>query len=150
VRSGAEHDRKCASRLAASGRHGERKVVRRSRDRSAPLTKTKQFDNYRTMSNRTTPAALSAAQFTAIAKALADPRRVALLEAIGRKDDCPCQSLCQNFPVSKATISHHLRELTRAGLVESHREGQFLHCQIRRDVLEAYTEQLLRRVGAGG
>jgi len=100
------------------------------------------------MSDRTRRASLSADQFATIAKALADPRRVALLEAIARKDDCPCQRLCQDFPVSKATISHHIRELVRAGLVDARRDGQYLNCQVRREVIEAYTQELLRRMGA--
>ncbi|MBA3554645.1 MAG: helix-turn-helix transcriptional regulator [Gemmatimonadales bacterium] len=85
-------------------------------------------------------------QFELIAKALADPTRVAVLEAIGRKDECPCQSLRSAFPVSKATISHHIKELVRAGLVDARREGQYLHCQLRRGVLKGYTTELLRRV----
>jgi ArsR family transcriptional regulator len=88
-------------------------------------------------------------QFDRIAKALADPTRVAVLEAIGRKDECPCQQLRDAFPVSKATISHHIKELVRAGLVEARKEGQFLHCQIRREVLRGYTAELLRRAGDG-
>jgi ArsR family transcriptional regulator len=51
------------------------------------------------------------------------------------------------FPVSKATISHHIKELVRAGLVEARREGQYLHCEVRRDVMQAYTAELTRRVG---
>lgn len=86
-------------------------------------------------------------QFERIAKALADPTRVAVLEAIGREDECPCQALRDAFPVSKATISHHIKELVRAGLVDARREGQFLHCQLRRDVLRGYTAELLRRAG---
>jgi ArsR family transcriptional regulator len=93
-------------------------------------------------------AALSAAQYAAIAKALADPRRVALLEAIARNDECPCQRLCRDFPLSKATISHHIRELVRAGLVDARRDGQYLNCQVRHETLQAYTEELLRRTGA--
>jgi DNA-binding transcriptional ArsR family regulator len=91
---------------------------------------------------------LTARQFELIAKALADSRRMALLEAIAQKGDtCPCHVLREQFPVSKATISHHIKELTRAGLVEPHREGQYLNCELRRDVLEAYTAELLRRAG---
>jgi ArsR family transcriptional regulator, arsenate/arsenite/antimonite-responsive transcriptional repressor len=86
-------------------------------------------------------------QFERIAKALADPTRVAVLEAIGRAAECPCQDLRSAFPVSKATISHHIKELVRAGLVVARREGQFLHCQLRRDVLKSYTAELLRRAG---
>ncbi|HYC33621.1 MAG TPA: metalloregulator ArsR/SmtB family transcription factor [Gemmatimonadales bacterium] len=90
---------------------------------------------------------LSAEQFDRIAKALADPTRVAVLEAIGQEDECPCQRLRDAFPVSKATISHHIKELVRAGLVEARREGQYLHCQFRREVLRGYTSELLRRTG---
>lgn len=88
---------------------------------------------------------LSVKQFDLIAKALADPRRMALLEAIAGEDECACQKLREEFPVSKATISHHLKELVRAGLIEARRDGQFLSCEIQRAVLEAYTTELLRR-----
>ena len=86
-------------------------------------------------------------QFELIAKALSDPRRVALLEAIANEDCCGCMSLRRKFPVSKATISHHIKELVRAGLVTAQRQGQYLQCQVRREVMEAYTSSLLRRVG---
>lgn len=92
---------------------------------------------------------LAPGQFERIAKALADPRRFALLEAIadGANQECPFQALCQDFPVSKATISHHLKELVQAGLVESEREGQHVNARLRRDVLNAYATELVRRVG---
>jgi ArsR family transcriptional regulator, arsenate/arsenite/antimonite-responsive transcriptional repressor len=89
---------------------------------------------------------LTADQFERIAKALADPRRMALLETIAGEEECPCQRLLREFPVSKGTISHHIKELVRAGLIDAHREGQYLHCEIRRDVLEAYAAELLRRI----
>jgi ArsR family transcriptional regulator, arsenate/arsenite/antimonite-responsive transcriptional repressor len=86
-------------------------------------------------------------QFELIAKALADPRRMSLLETIAGERACPCQRLREQFPVSKATISHHIKELVRAGLVDAHKEGQYLNCEVRRDVLAAYTAELMRRVG---
>lgn len=86
-------------------------------------------------------------QFELIAKALADPRRMALLETIASEAACPCHRLTDQFPVSKATISHHIKELVRAGLVDARKEGQFLHCEVRRDVLAAYTTELMRRMG---
>lgn len=86
-------------------------------------------------------------QFALIGKALADPRRMAVLEAIAGEDECACSRLRAQFPVSKATISHHVKELVRAGLIDAHREGQFLHCEVRRDVLAAYAAELLRRMG---
>jgi ArsR family transcriptional regulator, arsenate/arsenite/antimonite-responsive transcriptional repressor len=88
---------------------------------------------------------LTAKQFELVAKALADPRRMALLQAIASEEECACQTLREEFPVSKATISFHIKELVRAGLIETRREGQFLHCEVRREVLEAYAAELLRR-----
>jgi len=96
---------------------------------------------------RNTREALRPEQFELIAKALADPRRVALLEAIASERSCPCSRLRGRFPVSKASISHHIKELVRAGLVTAQRQGQYLHCDVRRDVLEAYTNTLMQRVG---
>lgn len=84
-------------------------------------------------------------QFELVAKALADPRRMALLQVIASEEECGCQQLRKEFPVSKATISFHIKELVRAGLIEAHRDGQFLNCEVRRDMLEAYTAELLRR-----
>jgi ArsR family transcriptional regulator len=93
-------------------------------------------------------ATLAPGQFDLIAKALADPRRVAVLQAIANEECCACQELREQFPVSKATISHHIKELVRAGLVEARREGQYLNMIVRRRVMEAYAAELLRRVGA--
>jgi ArsR family transcriptional regulator, arsenate/arsenite/antimonite-responsive transcriptional repressor len=96
---------------------------------------------------RTPGSTLTSKQFALIAKALADPRRMSLLEVIAGEHECPCQRLREQFPVSKATISHHIKELVRAGLIDARRDGQFLHCEVRRDMLEAYAAELLRRAG---
>jgi len=98
------------------------------------------------MSNPTTLPALSAEQFELVAKALADPRRMALLESIGSQREYSCQKLCLNFPVTKGTISHHMKELARAGLIQARREGQYQYYEVRREVLAAYTSELMRRV----
>jgi len=90
---------------------------------------------------------LTSRQFELIAKALADPRRMALLETIAGERPCPCARLRDQFPVSKATISHHIKELVRAGLVDARKAGQYLQCEVRREVLRAYTAELMRRVG---
>ena len=90
-------------------------------------------------------------QFERIAKALADPRRFAILETIAVGGTCPNQALCSQFPISKATISHHIKELAQAGLIETERDGQTISACARQDVLKAYTDELLRRAsGSGG
>ena len=92
---------------------------------------------------------LEPGQFERIGKALSDPRRFAVLEAIGANSECPFRSLCDDFPVSKATISHHLKELVQAGLVDYTKEGQFVSAKVKPDVLQAYAAELVRRVHGG-
>src|SRR5436309_6498663 len=87
-------------------------------------------------------------QFQRIAKALADPRRFEILEHIAQQAEVGCRRLCGCFPVRQATISHHLKELTSAGLVESRRDGQFVYYRVRRGVLDDYMDQLRQRTGA--
>jgi ArsR family transcriptional regulator, arsenate/arsenite/antimonite-responsive transcriptional repressor len=86
---------------------------------------------------------LSEEQIHLIAKALADPRRFELLRQIG---SCPKSMQCADIrgchPVSAATLSHHMKELETAGLIQVMREGKFASYLLRRDVLKAYTEQL--------
>ena len=48
---------------------------------------------------------------------------------------------------SQATVSHHLKELTDAGLIEIRPEGQFRYCKARIDVLAEYIQELEQRAG---
>jgi ArsR family transcriptional regulator len=91
---------------------------------------------------------MDASQFQKIAKALADPRRFEILEVISAAgDDLCCGAVVERFPVSQATVSHHLKELADAGLVETRSEGQFKYLSARPEVLAAYIAELQRRVG---
>src|SRR5256885_10025038 len=93
---------------------------------------------------------VDAEQFQRIAKALADPRRFEILEHIAQQSEVGCRRLCGCFPVRQATISHHLKELASAGLVESRRDGQFVYYRTRPAVLDAYMSELRRRMAASG
>jgi ArsR family transcriptional regulator len=91
------------------------------------------------------PVQLSEEQIHLIAKALADPRRLDLLRQIGScTDSVQCADIRGCHPVSAATLSHHMKELETAGLVQVMREGKFASYLLRRDVLQAYTEQLAK------
>ena len=88
-------------------------------------------------------------RFERIAKALADPRRFQILEKIANCREVGCQRLCEQFPVAQPTMSHHLKELARAGLIEPWREGQFVFYRFRADVLHEYRVALEARLGMG-
>jgi ArsR family transcriptional regulator len=86
-------------------------------------------------------------QFQRIAKALSDPRRFEVLEVIAESGcELSCGAVVERFPVAQATISHHLKELIEAGLVEARSEGQFKYLSARSEVLEEYTSELRRRL----
>jgi ArsR family transcriptional regulator len=70
----------------------------------------------------------AAAQETAVlrvARALADPTRFRLLRAIAAQAEISCRELTERLPVSQATVSHHLKVLTEAGLVTVRQEGPY-------------------------
>ena len=63
-------------------------------------------------------------------KALADPTRVAIVNRLSVADEvCVC-NLTETFDLSQPTISHHLKILRDAGLVESSRRGTWAYYRV--------------------
>jgi ArsR family transcriptional regulator len=98
-------------------------------------------------------ARLTRARQIAIFKALADPHRFELLLQIS-KAGCPvgCSQALDALPISAATLSHHIKELEAAGLIEVRRKGKFAYLTLRPGVLEsvAVNLQALESAGCAG
>jgi predicted transcriptional regulator len=58
-----------------------------------------------------------------IAKALGHPARIAIMEFLAKKNVCICGDIVQELPLSQSTVSQHLAELKRVGLIKGEIEG---------------------------
>lgn len=58
-----------------------------------------------------------------MAKALGHPARIAILQFLIRKNACICGEIVDELPLSQSTVSQHLQELKRAGIIQGNVEG---------------------------
>jgi ArsR family transcriptional regulator, arsenate/arsenite/antimonite-responsive transcriptional repressor len=88
---------------------------------------------------------MNRARVEKISKALADETRLRIFEAISTKDaQMTCGDIVSMRGVSPATVSHHLKILSDAGLISCRREGQFVYSRPVPQTLEQYTQALLK------
>ena len=87
-------------------------------------------------------------RFLEISKAVSDPTRFAILSRIAKAGELGCAVLKDEFELTPATISHHLKELTSADLVEIRREGKFHFYRVNHKPWTEYLQELARRVPA--
>jgi len=85
-------------------------------------------------------------QIQSISKALADETRLRIFEAISTRKEMNCGEIVSIHGVTPATVSHHLKVLQDAGLIETRREGLFVYSRSTPSVIDAYTRALATMV----
>jgi DNA-binding transcriptional ArsR family regulator len=88
--------------------------------------------------------AMDAKKIERISKALGDETRLRIYEMIASQKNLTCGELVTMQGVTPATISHHLKILTDAELIECIKEGQFVHSRTVPKTIAEYTESLAR------
>ena len=84
-------------------------------------------------------------QTARFAKAMGHPARIAILEFLAKRTECYFGDIHEELPISKATVSQHLKELKDAGLIQGevetpkvkyciNRENWQLACELFRDL----------------
>lgn len=92
---------------------------------------------------------MNTAEVAKISKALADPTRLQIFEEIAAHPDIYCGEIIEKYELSPGTISHHLKILLEAGLIECRREGQFVHNRALAQTMREYTRALNRLARPG-
>jgi ArsR family transcriptional regulator len=73
-------------------------------------------------------------------RALADPTRVAIVNRLSSAEEvCVCD-LTATFELSQPTVSHHLRVLRDAGLIEADRRGTWAYYRLVPDAIDRLRE----------
>ena len=70
-------------------------------------------------------------------KALADPARVRIVNALAQSDEPVCA--CEFEPalgLAQSTVSHHLKKLTDAGLLEREQRGKWAYFSLRSEAVD--------------
>jgi ArsR family transcriptional regulator len=86
-------------------------------------------------------------QVEKVSKALADQTRLRIFEAISAGEQVTCQEIASLRNVTPATVSHHLKILSEAGLIACQREGQFVYSRSMPETLAQYTQALMKISG---
>ena len=79
-----------------------------------------------------------------ISKALADETRLRIFEAISATSHMNCGEIVSMRGLTPATVSHHLKILSEAGLIACRREGQFVYSEAVPETIAAYSEALVK------
>ena len=62
-------------------------------------------------------------EIAALAKALGHPARIAILQFLAEQKSCVCGDIVNELPLSQSTVSQHLKELKKVGLIKGDIDG---------------------------
>lgn len=65
-------------------------------------------------------------------KALGDPNRLCILDILMREEKCACELLA-GLEIGQSTLSHHMKILAEAGLVNCRKVGKWTHYSLNRE-----------------
>jgi len=82
----------------------------------------------------------AAAELAAVFRALSDPTRVSIVNRLACGEECCVCDLTDAFALSQPTVSHHLRILRDAGLVEAERRGTWAYYRLVPEAIERLRE----------
>lgn len=78
-----------------------------------------------------------------ISKALGDPHRIKILQSVKEHENCiQCADIIEIIGLAQSTVSHHIKQLTDAGLLLAQKEGRNVKYSLDKQVFGEYTQFL--------
>ena len=98
-----------------------------------------------------TPKPINTAHLAKVMKALSSPKRLELYLDIVKKNEscyktgseCFLTDIIRSCDLGAPTVSHHLKELTNAGLISTERRGKYLVATVNHETVEEVRALLL-------
>jgi DNA-binding transcriptional ArsR family regulator len=85
-----------------------------------------------------------------VAKALSHPARIRILKLLTQMDSCMVGNIVDQLPLAQATVSQHLKELKRVGLIDGEIDGpKVCYCVNNKNLTKAKTalDKLFSKIG---
>jgi ArsR family transcriptional regulator, arsenate/arsenite/antimonite-responsive transcriptional repressor len=85
-----------------------------------------------------------------VAKALSHPARIRILKILTQMDSCVVGSIVDQLPLAQATVSQHLKELKRVGLIQGEIDGpKICYCVSNKNLSKAKSalDKLFNKIG---
>lgn len=91
---------------------------------------------------------MDSGRFLRIAKALGDGRRLEIFDRIAAaKGEISCVDVRTEIRISRTMMSHHIKELVAAGLIETRRESRYQYLRMQKKAWNEYL-RYLRKIGS--
>ena len=87
---------------------------------------------------------MNRSQIEKISRALADETRLRIFESISHRGHMNCGEIVTLRGVTPATVSHHLKILSEAGLIHCRRQGQFVYSEAVPETVEKFMRALAK------
>lgn len=77
-----------------------------------------------------------------ISKALGDPYRLKIMEAVKKQDWMPCCEILAMIDLAQSTVSHHIKQLVDAELLIGDKDGRAMRYTVNKEVVTEYVNFL--------
>jgi DNA-binding transcriptional ArsR family regulator len=92
------------------------------------------------------PSSPGPVELAELFRVLGDPTRIEILRLLCEDEEVACTTLEQVLPISKSTISYHVKALKSLGLLTVRKDGRYFHYTLERDRLETRLPGFVERL----